>query len=286
MANTRESGRLQDQRCLIVGGTGGIGLATAARFLEEGGRVVISGATSKEADAAAASLDCPEGLLALQADVAEESSIDSLFEQAIAFLGQRLDLLVHVAGISGRRFGDGPIESCTTEGWDHVMRINARGLFFSNRAAIRQMLRQVPRSLPGSSAISATRGAIVNVGSVLGHAPSPEYFDTIAYAASKGAVEALTKASAARYAESRIRLNLVAPGLIDTPMAQRAVTNQAVMNYLHAKQPMASGPGTPGSVAEAILFLGEPTSHFITGVTLDVDGGWRLVDGQLPHETP
>ena len=98
------------------------------------------------------------------------------------------------------------------------MRINAYGVFLTNREAVRIMLTQ-PLDAAG------LRGTVVNVGSVLDRSPSPAHFGTLAYAASKGAVRALTLAAAARYAPDRIRFNLLAPGLIDTPMAARAAND-------------------------------------------------------------
>jgi len=130
------------------------------------------------------------------------------------------------------------------------------------------------------------RGTVVNVGSVLDRAPSPAHFGTLAYAASKGAVRALTLAAAAQYAPSRIRFNLLAPGLIDTPMAARAATDSRIRSYLAAKQPMAGGPGSVADVAEAALYLCEPASRFVTGAELVVDGGWCVSEGVREGEAP
>ena len=93
----------------------------------------------------------------------------------------------------------------------------------------------------------------------------------------------MTLAAAARYARDRIRFNLIAPGLIETPMAGRAVGDPAIRAYLATKQPMAGGPGTAEDCAEAALYLCEPASRFLTGVVLNVDGGWCVSEGQLPR---
>jgi NAD(P)-dependent dehydrogenase (short-subunit alcohol dehydrogenase family) len=206
-------------------------------------------------------------------DLAEgEDAVTRTFASALENLGGRLDVLLNVAGISGRKFGDGPLHECTNEGWERVMRTNAQGVFLTNRAAVRAMLGQ-----PLDSA--GVRGAVVNVGSVVDRSPSPVHFATLAYAASKGAVRALTLAAAARYAPDRIRFNLLAPGLIDTPMAARAVNDARLRPYLESKQPMAGGPGTADDVALAALYLCEPTSRFVTGAELAVDGGWSISEG-------
>ena len=97
---------------------------------------------------------------------------------------------------------------------------------------------------------------------------------------------ALTLASAARYALDRIRFNLLSPGLIDTPMATRAVNDIRLRPYLESKQPMAGGPGLADDVAEAALYLCEPASRFVTGAELVVDGGWSISEGSGEGEAP
>jgi NAD(P)-dependent dehydrogenase (short-subunit alcohol dehydrogenase family) len=272
--------RLDGRNCLIVGGTTGIGLAAARRFLQEGARVVVTG---REPEIGRITLD----QLAQFGDVLAytlefgESDVDvgPMFAFALDALRGRLDILLHVAGISGRKFGDGPLHECSTDGWDHVMRTNAQGVFLTNRAAVRVMLEQ-PLDAAG------LRGTVVNVGSVVDRSPSPVHFGTLAYAASKGAVRALTLAAAARYAADRIRFNLLAPGLIDTPMAARAVNDSRLRPYLATKQPIAGGPGLAEDVAEAALYLCEPASRFVTGAELVVDGGWSVSEGLREGAAP
>jgi NAD(P)-dependent dehydrogenase (short-subunit alcohol dehydrogenase family) len=251
-----------------VGGTSGIGLAAARRFLDEGARVVAAG---KSSDCTRPVLErlmsqgaCWEFILELERG---EPEVERMFEYAHATLGDRLDILLHVAGTSGRKFGDGPLHDCSIDGWEHVMKINAAGVFLTNRRAVRMMRGQ---SLDGAG----LRGTVVNVGSVLDRAPSPVHFGTLAYAASKGAVRAMTLAAAAQYAPERIRFSLLVPGLIDTPMAARAVGDARIKSYLAAKQPLAGGAGSADDVAEAALYLCEPASRLVTGAELVVDGGW------------
>lgn len=271
-------GRLDGSRCLIVGGTGGIGLAAVRRFLDEGAVVAFSGKTEAEAEAALDALrrdEAPGEFHGLAADATDPEAVDLLFRRALDRLDGRIDVLFHVAGISGRRLGDGPLHECSPEGWDAVLAANARSTFLTNRAAVRHMLSRPldPRGL---------RGTIVNTGSVLSRSPAPDFFGTIAYAASKGAVEAMTIAAASRYARDRIRFHMIAPALIETPMAARACGDPSIRSYLAAKQPMAGGPGSAEDVAEAALFLCEPASRFATGVVLNVDGGWCVSEGRLP----
>jgi NAD(P)-dependent dehydrogenase (short-subunit alcohol dehydrogenase family) len=205
-------------------------------------------------------------------DTSDVSQVESLFTSALGFLGSRLDVLVHAAGISGRRFGDGPLHDCSDEAWHKVVQVNSFGPFLTNRAAVRLMLEQ-PHDAAG------LRGTIVNIGSALDRAPSPVHFGITAYAASKGAVRALTLTAAARYARDRIRFNLLIPGLIDTPMTTRSTSDPEILSYIRSKQPIAGGPGSAADVAEAMLYLCEPASRFVTGAELVVDGGWCISEG-------
>jgi NAD(P)-dependent dehydrogenase (short-subunit alcohol dehydrogenase family) len=278
MTNT---GRLESRTCLIVGGTSGIGLATARCFLAEGARVVVCGRTSHTAQAARDSLGqlAPQRVFVVTSDASEPPQVEELFEESLVFLSGRLDILFHVAGISGRSFGDAALHECTVEGWDTVLDGNARSVFLTNRAAVRQMLTQTTDD-------HGVRGTVLNMGSVLGWSPAPEFFGTFAYAASKGAIRSMTLNAAARYARDRIRFNLIAPALIETPMAGRAVADPTIRAYLATKQPMSAGPGTPEDCAQAALFLCEPASRFLTGVVLNVDGGWCVSEGQVPSSQP
>ncbi len=267
--------RLKGRNCLIVGGTGGIGLGAARRFLDEGARVVVSGISPGLEPASLSSLGPSDRITQIVADVVQADEVAAMFRSAMAFFGGRLDILIHVAGISGRRFGDGLLGDCTEQGWDRVMDTNARGVFLTNREAVRAMRDQQPDD-------AGIRGAVVNVGSVLSSSPSPRFFGTIAYAASKGAIRSLTLSAASAYASERVRFNLIEPGLIDTPMAARAASDPAIVAFLASKQPLSEGPGMASDVAEAALYLAEPASRFLTGVVLNVDGGWCLSEGQYP----
>jgi NAD(P)-dependent dehydrogenase (short-subunit alcohol dehydrogenase family) len=249
--------RLHDKRCLIVGGSTGIGLAAARRFSEEGAQLVIAGLDAGET----APL---KGKVAFHAcDVTSETQVEALFDAVVTSLGG-LDVLYHVAGGSGRRHGDGGLHECSVTGWQWTMEANLKTVFLTNRAAVRQFLNQ------------KTGGTILNMSSVLAWSPAPQYFDTIAYAASKAGVIALSRQAAARYATDRIRVNVLAPSVIDTPMAARALSDPAIRRYLEAKQPGGPGPGRPDDCSDAAVFLCSDEARFITGVVLPVDGGWSV----------
>src|SRR5215467_7096859 len=142
---------------------------------------------------------------------------------------------------------------------------------FSNQAAVRQFLRQ------------GTGGSILNLGSVLGWSPSPRYFATHAYAAAKSATIGFTKAIAAYYADMDIRCNVLAPGLVDTPMAQRAERDKTILRFIKTKQPLDGGRiGQPGDLDAAAVYFMSDASRFTTGQVLAVDGGWSVSEGQIP----
>lgn len=255
------SKRLDGKRCLIVGGTSGLGFAAAERFLDEGARVVIAGREPARGEEAAARLAGRGTVRFVACDAAQSAQVAALVAEAVAFLGG-LDVLYHVAGISGRRHGDGPLHECSDAGWQATLDANLTSLFYTNRAVVGHFLRQ------------QQPGAVLNMASVLAFSPSPRYFDTVAYAATKGGIIAMSRLAAARYARDGIRVNVLAPGLIETPMAQRAATDPAIRAFLATKQPLAGGPGRPEECSDAAVFLCSDAARLITGVVLPVDGGW------------
>jgi len=171
----------------------------------------------------------------------------------------RLDALVCAHGISGRRLGDGPVESCTEEAWDAVLDANLKSVFLYCKAAI-------PPLRAGGG------GAIVAVSSVLGLVGGDDDFATHAYAASKAGVLGLTRAMAVTYAADGIRCNAVCPGLIATPMSARSQSDPRIRARLSELQPLTGDFGRPEDVARAVLYLA--TAPFVTGAVLTVDGGW------------
>jgi len=189
-------GRLFNKRCLIVGGTTGLGLAAAKRFVEEGANLVIAGRSAESGAAALASL--PGSARFIGCDATNSEQIIGLFRETVAHLGG-LDVLYHVAGISGRKHGDGPLHECTDDGWQATIDANLKSTFLTNRAAVQHFLGQ------------RQPGAILNMASVLGFSPSPRYFDTVAYTATKGGIIAMSRLAAARYAPDGIRVNVIAP---------------------------------------------------------------------------
>jgi NAD(P)-dependent dehydrogenase (short-subunit alcohol dehydrogenase family) len=124
-------------------------------------------------------------------------------------------------------------------------------------------------------------GTILNMSSVLGFSPSPRYFVTHAYAASKAAIIGFSKSIAAYYAKDNIRINVIAPALVETPMAERAANDENILSYIKTKQPLEGGRiGEPEDLDGLAIYFMSDLSKFTTGQVVAVDGGWGVSEGQ------
>lgn len=205
------------------------------------------------------------------ADLTLSDAVEAAVAQAVERLG-RIDALFNVAGISGRRFGDGPAHECTPEGWDVTMDINAKSAFLMCGAVLRVMLKQ-------SIDAHGLRGTILNMGSILGGlSPEPKHFATHAYAASKAAITGFSRSMAAYYAPYKIRINVIAPSLTRTPMSLRAQSDADILEYMKIKHPLGEEMLDVSDVASAALFLLSDASRRITGEVLTVDAGWSVTN--------
>jgi NAD(P)-dependent dehydrogenase (short-subunit alcohol dehydrogenase family) len=256
------SGILQDKSIVIVGGTGGLGLSAARACVAAGACVLVVGRDPARAADAAQTLG-PRAR-AVAADAADPAVAERAVAEAAGAWG-RLDALYHVAGGSGRPAGDGPLHELTDAGIETTLRHNLVSLLYSNRAAVRRFLAQ------------GGGGSVLNLGSVLGEFPAPEHFATHAYAAAKAAVVGLTRAAAATYARHNIRFNVVAPGLVATPMSRRAQEDPKILAYVGGRQPLDGGRiGRVEDVDAAVVYFLSDQSRFVTGQVLCVDGGWSV----------
>jgi NAD(P)-dependent dehydrogenase (short-subunit alcohol dehydrogenase family) len=266
---------LSDKVLVVIGGTTGLGLSAARAFLAAGARgVVVTGRDRASGEAALAALGGSS-----QAALLDGNAIDPAHAPAaIALASERFrafDALYHVAGGSGRRLGDGPLHEVTDDGLRATLELNLHSAILSNRAAVRQFLAQ------------GTRGAILNMGSVLGWSPSPQFFATHVYAAAKAAIVGFTQSAAAFYASRDIRFNVLAPALVETPMARRAAADETILKFVATKQPLDGGRiGRPDDCDGAAVFLLSDAARFITGQVLAVDGGWTVSEGQIPPPAP
>jgi NAD(P)-dependent dehydrogenase (short-subunit alcohol dehydrogenase family) len=245
---------------LLITGSSGIAAATARLAANRGSRVFIVGDRENECKELC---DKIPGSGYAVADVADHYEV----QQAVAACIQKfldIDAVFNVAGTSGRSLGDGPLHECTPEGWQAMLSIHAAGTFHVCRAVLRHWL--------GAS----RKGAILNTGSVLAHFPEREFFATHAYAASKGAIESMSLAAAAYYAPHGIRVNVIAPGLVRTPMSARAQANDKIRSFTAHKQPLKGDFIEAEEIARIALFLLGDESIPITGQVIRADAGWAV----------
>ncbi|MCL4559292.1 MAG: SDR family oxidoreductase [Chloroflexi bacterium] len=255
---------LEGKVALITGAAGGIGRESALLFAAQGAAVAVVDVDRPVLQETLRLIEDAGGRgLGLPAELTQADEVEAAVLGCVSGLG-RLDILFNVAGASGRRWGDGPTADCSEDAWDRVLAVNLKSQFLTCKYALPEMIRM-------------GGGSIVNLSSVLGLVGGDEDFATHAYAASKGGIISLTRAIAAYYARDRVRANVLCPGLIRTPMSQRAQTNPAIRSRLPRLQPLTGDFGQPEDVAHAALFLASDQAKFITGAVLTVDGGWTVV---------
>lgn len=228
-------------RVLIAGASGGIGSACQEIVHNEGHETF--------------SVDRPGW------DIAHPGGAEKAVANALEALGG-LDGIVHAVGMSGRRLGDGPVTSLTDEGWSEILRVNLE-------SAMRLMRVGIP-ALRDSGG-----GSFVTVGSMLGQSADRDFL-TAAYAASKAGLLGLTRTAALEAAAWDVRVNVIAAGLIETPMSARAASDEHIQQRLTELQPLGGRMIPAHTVAEAVLWLLSPSSAATTGAALPVDAGWGL----------
>lgn len=245
---------LQDKVALITGGTTGIGRATAVAFARAGAKVVVSGRRQAEGEATLRLVEAAGGTgIFVQGDVANSADVQRLVAETVRRYG-RLDIAFNNAGIESSVMA--PTADQDDADFDKVFAINVKGVYLS-------MKHEIPAMLKGGG------GVIVNTSSVAGVIGMP---GAGPYVASKHAVIGLSKNAALEYGKQGIRVNVVAPGAIETPMLDR-FTESVPKDLLTSLHPIGR-LGKPEEIADAVVFLCSPQAAFVTGVTLAVDGGF------------
>lgn len=251
--------RLEGKVAVVTGGNAGIGEAVAKRFAEEGAAVVVTGRRLQELDRVVSVIRHGKGkALGVTGSVTDEAHVQDVARKALDSFG-RIDILVNNAGIGdfGKRLHE--TDDAT---WANVLDVNLTGVFRMTRAIVPQMIKQ-------------GRGAIINVSSVaslVGISGLP------AYTASKGALDALTRAVAVDYAKDGIRCNVVNPGLVDTPMAAPLMADPDRLQPILSQYAIRR-PGSVDEIANMILYLASDESAWVTGATFRIDGGMTVYKG-------
>jgi NAD(P)-dependent dehydrogenase (short-subunit alcohol dehydrogenase family) len=247
-------GRLEEKVALVTGGASGIGRATALTFAREGAKLVIADMNEEGGQQTVHMLTEQGGeAIFVRTDVSKAVEVQALISTVVETYG-RLDCAHNNAGISGG--GRARTAEYAEDTWHQVIAVNLTGVWFCMKYEIPQMLSQ------GS-------GAIVNTASVAGLIGGR---GLAAYVASKHGVVGLTKTAALEYAQQGIRVNCVCPGVIQTPMTERALSDPALKAQITARP--IGRVGTPEEVAEAVVWLCSDAASFVTGHTMTVDGGY------------
>jgi NAD(P)-dependent dehydrogenase (short-subunit alcohol dehydrogenase family) len=255
--------RFEGKVVLVVGGARGVGLATAQAFAREGARLALAD-VDPAIDGVAGQLEQGTEVLTQRCDVTSSGDVDDLVAATVERFG-RVDVLAHVAGVLQQT---AKISDLTGDEWDRVLTVNTKGPMHTARAVIPHMREQ-------------GGGRIVNVASWFsysGHA----YFG--AYCASKAALRMLTQAIAEEEADSNITANCVSPGNVDTEMHRKALRDEAVSRGITAEEMKDSEWAKiplkhacpPEDIADAIAFLASDEARYMTGASLDVNGGVLL----------
>ena len=256
---------LLNKKIVIIGGTTGMGFSAAKAFIKEGAQIIVVGRNPDSCKAAES--DLGNNCIALNGDASLPNTALNAVQTCIDKFGD-FNGLYHVAGGSGRKWGDGPLHELSLDGWNKTFELNLTSLMLSNQAAVKTFLNR------NTSRGDKEGGTILNMGSVLGSSPSTTYFTTHAYAASKSAVTGFIKAIAAYYAKNNIRINGLYPALVETPMAQRAANDEQILHFIKTKQPLDGGRiGAPEDLDGAAVYFMSDYSKFTTGQILTVEIG-------------
>lgn len=248
--------RLAGKVAIITGGNAGIGEAVAKVFAREGAMVVITGRRRQELDRVAAEIRAGHGtVLAVAGSVTDDAHARATVEETVRQFG-RLDILINNAGVGA--FGQ-RLHETDDDTWARVLDVNLTGVFRMTRAAVPAML-------------AAGGGSIVNISSIASLVGIPLL---PAYAASKGALDALTRSVAIDYAKDKIRCNVVNPGLVATPMAEPLMRNPEQLDPILSHYPIRRA-GQPEEVAKMVLYLASDEAAWVTGGTFTIDGGMTV----------
>lgn len=245
-----DSTRLKDKVAIVTGASSGIGTATVIRFVQEGAKVIAAGRSGKQFELQEA---YPDSVVAVTCEVTDPVQVEAMVKTCQERFG-RLDIIFNNAGITGKV---GRVHEYRIEDWDYVQDTNLKSAFLLMRAGIPLMLAQ-------------GGGSIINCGSVECFMTAP---GSSAYPVSKGGMLMLTRQAAADYFKDNIRVNIVCPGCVDTPILDGAPVGRDVLaTYIPIGR-----LGTPEEIAPFVAYLASDESSFVTGASFIMDGGQTIV---------
>ncbi len=247
---------LKNKIAIVTGARRGMGRTHAIILAKAGAKVVVSDILLEDCEKVVAEIKKEGGeALAIKCDVSKKKEVDEMVEKTIKEFG-KVDILVNNAGICQFK----PFLEITEEEWDKTIDINLKGYFLCAQAAAKEMVKQ-------------KSGVIINIASIAMGQVGVGFTTLAHYCASKGGIVAMTETLALELAPYNIRVNAVAPGLIDTPMVDSVRQDPKAMEGILSRVPLRRA-GEPEEVSNAVLFLASDESSYMTGSTMVVDGGW------------
>ncbi|HUV62395.1 MAG TPA: glucose 1-dehydrogenase [Sedimentisphaerales bacterium] len=269
--------RLSGKVAIVTGSGQGIGKAVALRLAREGAACVVADINESKAEQAAEQIHAAGPRAIAQCiDVANVAEIQPLVDRTVGEFG-RVDILVNVAGVAQTK----PFLELTQDDWDRIIDTNLKGTTFCIQAVGAQMIKQVPDEIKKAGKADRSYGKIVNFSSISGRRGRALQ---VAYAASKAGIISVTQSAALTFKAYNINVNAISPSVVHTPMWEQLDADYArvfgtapgrFMEDFIAKIPLGRA-GSPEDMASAVAFLCSPDSDYITGQTLNVDGGFEM----------
>ncbi len=247
---------LKGKVAVVTGAGRGMGKTHALMLAEAGAKIIVSDVLIDECETVAEELRSNGGeAIAVKCDISKKDEVDAMMSVAIKNFG-KIDILVNNAGIADFK----EFLSMTEEDWDRTIDINLKGYFLCSQAAAKEMVKN-------------KSGAIVNIGSIAMGQMGVGFPNLVHYVSSKGGIAGMTEALAIDLAPHNIRVNAIAPGVIETPMVDPIKSDPEGLKNLLARLPMKR-MGKPEEISSAVLFLASEASSYMTGTIINVDGGW------------
>lgn len=256
---------LKDKVAVITGARRGMGRTHALVLAKAGAKIVVSDISGQDCQKVADEIKKTGGqALAIKCDVSQKKEVKAMVKKTVEKFG-RVDILVNNAGIAQFK----PFLELTEQDWDRTLNINLKGYFLCAQAVAKEMAKQkLTEDKPMGQA-----GVIVNIASVGMGQQGIGFPNIVHYCASKGGIVAMTEALAVELAPYNIRVNAIAPGMIETPMIDPIKQDAKAMEEMLAGVPLKR-VGKPEEVSNLVLFLAADESSYMTGSTVVIDGGW------------